>query len=196
VKPSKATIARRVEEFVQIILDGAEPHDLRQYVSEMETKEGSPWKLAEGMKSLSDRQIRRYAVAAEKVIAESVRTSRKKIMRRHLARRRNLYAKAVSQGDMRTALAVLADEGKLLHLYDEVSQRAPKSEAVPTAIGDVVKLLGTRLAQIDQSDLPTGEKARLTAALSDTLLRAVSVETLEKQLAELSERVGKIAEKK
>jgi hypothetical protein len=39
------------------------------------------------------------------------------IFRRHLAQRRHLYATAVTPGDLRTALAVLADESKLTCLY-------------------------------------------------------------------------------
>src|SRR5687767_6845471 len=102
-KPTKAVVNARVEEFVRILLDGAEPFDLRPYVAEMEAKEGSPWHRGPGEKPLSDRQIRRYAAAADKVIAETCRTSRKRLLRRHLARRRNLYAKSVNAGDTRTA---------------------------------------------------------------------------------------------
>jgi len=47
---------------------------------------------------------------ATAMIAESCRASRKKLLRRHLAQRRNLFAKAVALGDVRAALAVLADE--------------------------------------------------------------------------------------
>jgi hypothetical protein len=46
----------------------------------------------------------------------------------------------------------------------------------------VVKLLGTRLQQLDRADLPTGEKSRLTAALADALLRAIGVGVLDQRL--------------
>ena len=55
-------------------------------------------------------------------------------------------------------------------------------ETSPMDTGDVVKLLAARLRQIDQSELPTGEKSRLTAALADALLRAISVDVLDKRL--------------
>src|SRR5579884_3175386 len=85
-KPSKAIITRRTEEVLRIILDGAEVGwDLCEYVREQEKTEGSIWFVAEGEKPLSYSQIRRYAVKAEKLIAESCRASRKKLLRRHLA---------------------------------------------------------------------------------------------------------------
>jgi hypothetical protein len=191
VRPSKARVAQRVEEFVQIVLDGAEPHDLRQYVSERQAEEGSPWALGEGENPLSDRQIRRYAVAAEKVIAESCRTSRRRLLRRHLARRRNLYAKSVNSGDLRTALAVLADEARLLRLYDGPPARKPAGE-LPATPEAVVKLLAARLAALDQAGLPAGEHARLAATLGDALLRAFGAADLERQLAEIAQRLDKL----
>jgi hypothetical protein len=117
MKATKAQAKSRVEEILRIRLDGAEIWDVREYVREKEREEGSPWHLAEGQKPLSDSQLWRYMAAADKLIAESCRASRKKLLRRHLAQRRNLYAKAVSQGDVRAALAVLRDEAELLRLY-------------------------------------------------------------------------------
>ncbi|HEY7311890.1 MAG TPA: hypothetical protein VH643_21175 [Gemmataceae bacterium] len=85
---------------------------------EKEAEEGSPWQLPEGGKPLSDSQLWRYIARADAMAAESCRASRKKLMRRHLAQRRHLYAKATLSGDYRTALAILRDEAELLNLYD------------------------------------------------------------------------------
>ena len=41
--------------------------------------------------------------------------------------------------------------------------------------GDVVQILAGRLRQLDAADLPSGEKARLTATVADSLIRAISV---------------------
>jgi hypothetical protein len=194
VRANDAKFAKRVEEFVQIILDGAEAHDLRLYVSEMQAEPDSPWALAEGEKPLSDRQIRRYAAKAEEVIAASCRTSRKRLVRRHLARRRNLYAKAVNSGDLRTALASLSDEAKLLGLYDPPPAPKPRGDP-PITPAAVVALLAARLASIDQAKLPPGEHARLTAMLAEALLRAVGAADLEKQVTELAARVEALAGK-
>ena len=51
--------------------------------------------------------------------------------------------------------------------------------------GDVVALLAARLRQLDQSDLPGAEKARLTATLADALLRAIGVDVLDKRMEAL-----------
>jgi hypothetical protein len=50
---------------------------------------------------------------------------------------------------------------------------------------DVVALLATRLRQLDQAELPTVEKSRLTATLADALLRAIGVDVLDKRLEAL-----------
>jgi hypothetical protein len=130
-KPSKALIRQRTEEILRIILDGAEsPWDTCAYVREREKEAGSAWELPPGGKPMSDSQIRRYVARATAMISESCRASRKKLLRRHLAQRRNLYAKALSQGDVRAALVCVADEAKLLGLY------APVKVAPTTPNGD------------------------------------------------------------
>src|SRR5947199_6817127 len=103
MKATKAQVQARVEEVLAIRLDGAEFWHVREYAREKEREEGSAWHLAEGQKPLSDGQLWRYIGRADKMIAESCRASRKKLLRRHLAQRRSLYAKAVSAGDYRTA---------------------------------------------------------------------------------------------
>jgi hypothetical protein len=116
-KATRATVLRRVEEVLRIRLDGAEFWDVREYAREKEKEAGSAWEPAEGAKPLSDPTLWRYIARADGLIAESCRSSRKKLLRRHRAQRRNLYAKAVLSGDYRTALAVLDSEAKLLGLF-------------------------------------------------------------------------------
>jgi hypothetical protein len=140
-KPSKAIVQRRVEEVLRIILDGAEAlWDVREYVREKEQEAGSAWELPAGAKPLSDSQLFRYIARANRLIAESCRASRKKLLRRHLAQRRNLYAKAVSQGDVRAALACLDSEAKLTGLFDAelnrlVEQLAREIEQLKASYG-------------------------------------------------------------
>jgi hypothetical protein len=122
-KPTKEQIRQRIEEILRIRLDGAEIWDTREYVREKEQEPGSPWELLEGQKPLSDSQLWRYMARADKLISESCRASRKKLLRRHLAQRRNLFAKSVSQGDMRAALACLDSEAKLCGLFDDEINR-------------------------------------------------------------------------
>src|SRR5579871_2448870 len=119
-KATKAIIAQRVEEILRIRLDGAEFIDVREYVREKEREPGSIWEVPDGAKPLSDAQLWRYIARSDQLLAQSCRASRKKLYRRHLAQRRNLYAKAVNQGDIRAALAVLDSEAKMIGLFAPV----------------------------------------------------------------------------
>jgi hypothetical protein len=117
MKATAATIRARVDDILRILLDGAQSWDVRQYVAEKEAAGEPPWTVPEGGKPLSERQLRRYCDRADKLISESCRTNRKRLIRRHLAQRRNLYARALNKGDERTALAVLRDLAELQDLY-------------------------------------------------------------------------------
>jgi hypothetical protein len=59
------------------------------------------------------------------------------------------------------------------------------AEDQPLSTGDLVKVLSDRLRQVEQAELPMTEKSRLTATLTDALLRAINVEVLEKRIAAL-----------
>jgi hypothetical protein len=118
MRATTETIRARVNDIIRILLDGAQPWDCTSYVSEREATGDAPWAVPEGGKPLSSRQIRRYVEGAEREIGASCRTQTKKLLRRHLAQRRSLYARAVNKGDERTALAVLRDEAELLGLYE------------------------------------------------------------------------------
>jgi hypothetical protein len=58
-------------------------------------------------------------------------------------------------------------------------------EAAPMNTTEVVQVLATRLRQLDAAQLPTSEKARLTATLADAFLRALSVDDLNKRMEAL-----------
>ena len=55
----------------------------------------------------------------------------------------------------------------------------------PMGTGDAVRILAKRLREVDAAELPASEKARLTATLADALLRAISVDVLDKRLEAL-----------
>jgi hypothetical protein len=119
-KANKALVAKRVEDLLRIRLDGAQHWDVCEYVREKQAEPASCWFVAEGETPLSDSQIRRYLQRADEMIYATHERSRKRLFRRHLAQRRHLYARAVTTGDLRTALAVLQDEAKLTGLdYDD-----------------------------------------------------------------------------
>jgi hypothetical protein len=52
-------------------------------------------------------------------------------------------------------------------------------------MGELVQLVGRRLRQLDSADLPAAEKVRLTATLSDTLLRAIGIDSIDQRLEAL-----------
>lgn len=117
MKATKTQIQMRVDDLVTFRLDGAQFWHVREYVRERERQTDSIWYRGDGQKPLSDATLWRYIGKADNVIAESSRSSRKKLLRRHLAQRRNLYAKAVALGDIRSALAAIDSEAKLLGLF-------------------------------------------------------------------------------
>ena len=63
-------------------------------------------------------------------------------------------------------------------------------EGAPMNAGNVVQTLSDRLRQLDAADLPTSVKSRLTATVSDALLRAISISALEERLQALEAMLG------
>src|SRR5262249_48633900 len=122
-KANKATVAAPVEEILRIPLDGAQFWDIKQYVAEKEADGAAPWTVPEGGKPLADRTLWFYIQRADRLVKESCSQGRKRLFRNHLAKRRNLYAKAVLSGDYSTAARLLADEARLLGLYPEEKVR-------------------------------------------------------------------------
>jgi hypothetical protein len=103
-RANDTTIAVRVEEVLYARLNGAELYDLVALAKER------GW-------SVSKRTIQRYVEAGKRKIEESLETDRADLLRRHLAQRRSLFARAINDGDLRTALAVAQDEAILEGLY-------------------------------------------------------------------------------
>ena len=54
-------------------------------------------------------------------------------------------------------------------------------DASPIDTGEVVQILTARMRQLDESELSTAEKSRLTVTLADAILRAIGVEVLDKR---------------
>ncbi len=133
MKPTKTTVRQRVEEILQIKLDGAQFFEVRRYVAEKEAAGEAPWTIPEGGKPVSERTLWRYSQRADRLMAESSRESRKKALQRHIGQRHNMYAKALNMGDVSTALRVLADMAALQDLYP-----AKKSEVSGKGGGAVV----------------------------------------------------------
>src|SRR5262249_11805691 len=151
-KASRALTLLRVTEIVRIRLDGAKEWDVSEYVREQETTDGSPWQLEEGETPLCERQIRRYIAKADRQIAAAEMSACAAALTVHLARRESLYAKALRQGDIRTAASVLKDEAELLGLYPARKTQLTGKDGAPL--------------------IPTPEK-RLTDAERHTAIAAI-----------------------
>ena len=121
-KATKAVVTRRIEEVFASCWT-ADPLGHMRICARKRGRTGRRREVPQGGKPLSDSQIRRYVAKANDLIAASGRAHRKKLFRRHLAQRRNLYAKAVSQGDIRAALACLDSEAKLCGLFEDEIMR-------------------------------------------------------------------------
>jgi hypothetical protein len=104
MKSNKAEIEKRVKEILDLILAGAEFWEICQYASE------NAWNVGE-------RQVRRYVAQAYDSVAAEIEKDRGRLINRHLAQRRSLYARCLNTGDYRTALAVLKDEAELQAMY-------------------------------------------------------------------------------
>jgi hypothetical protein len=86
---------------------------------------------------------------------------------------------------VRAAVALLDHAFRGLTDADALHGEQGSGDASPMGTGDVVRLLASRLRQVDAAELPTVEKARLTATLADTLLRALGVDVLGQRLEAL-----------
>jgi hypothetical protein len=96
---------------------------------------------------------------------------------------------------VRAAIALLDYAFRGLTDADTLHGEPEPRDAAPMGTADVVALLATRLQQLDQTELPAGEKSRLIATLAEALLRAIGVDVLDKRLealqAVLIDRKGK-----
>jgi hypothetical protein len=86
---------------------------------------------------------------------------------------------------VRAAVALLGHAFRGLTDADALHGESGAGDSSPMGTGDVVRLLAARLRQVDAAEVPTAEKARLTAALADALLRAIGVDVLDQRLEAL-----------
>ncbi len=157
MKPTQAILRQRLDELLAIRLDGATFFDVRRYVAEKEAAGEPPWTIPDGGRPVSERTLWRYLEQTDKMIAQTCREGRKRLIRLHVAQRKNIYAKAVAQGDMRSALAVLRDLAELQGLYDrneatgkgapivlKITEVIVGRDAPAALLGDIVEQVVTR----------------------------------------------------
>jgi hypothetical protein len=97
--------------------------------------------------------------------------------------------RSISKEGKRESDRVRASVALLDHAFRGIEPPDPNQDRidkVPMAgTADVVRMLAERLNQLDTTDLPVPEKAKLTATLTDSMLRAISVDLLDKRLEAL-----------
>ena len=106
---------------------------MRQYVRDKEQVGEEPWKMGPDQKPLSESTLYRYVALASERISEACLAQEKDAVHLHLSQRRGLYARAVEDGDFRTALCVLQDLARLADLYPSETHVPPRSrDRLPT----------------------------------------------------------------
>jgi len=100
-------------------------------------------------------------------------------------------AKGRRDGDrVRAAVAILDHAHRGLSDADVLHGDQGQADGGPMGATDVMQLLAGRLRQLDAAELPSAEKARLTATLADTLLRAIGVNVIDQRLEALQAVLG------
>lgn len=98
---------------------------------------------------------------------------------------------------VRAAVALLEHACRGLEVADLVhADDQDTAKATPMNTTEVVAVLASRLRQLDQSQLSTAEKSRLTATLADAVLRAIGVDVLAKRMEALETVLLERKEKK
>lgn len=95
-----------------------------------------------------------------------------------------ITVKGRRDGDrVRAAVAILVYSERML-AGDDLPIGLP-IDGSPMDTSEVVQILAGRLRQLSAAEMPTSEKARLTATVADTLLRALGVDVIDKRLEAL-----------
>lgn len=169
VKSDKATIVRRINEVLRIILVGGDFEEIRQYA------EAQGW-------GVCDRQLRRYQERAYQKFAQQTHRDQKQLMGRHLMQRRALYARAIKTNDIRTALHVLRDEAALQGLYELAKQGELPGPAHTSSVSRrqrFKRLLAAKMRK-DHQEIRLVEESSptLSYTMPDTQMVEMAIHTL------------------
>jgi hypothetical protein len=136
---------QRIREVLQIRLDGAEEWDVVAHIADREKAGEEPWRPAPD--PLTEEQIVDLISEADKRIAAS-RPAADSAVARHLAMRRSLYARAVQAGEIRAALAILADIAKIEEVYPAKMKAQPLLPAGDGMTWVLIGIPATRFGEI------------------------------------------------
>jgi hypothetical protein len=145
-KSDQATVAQRVEEVLQLRLEGRLFHEIVRYGS------------AKGW-GVSERQIQKYIKKSDDLLVERLDKKRKPLLARHIAQRQSLYALALSvaanSSDCRAALAILDSEAKLRGLFPdtkEVKDLVKLAQSLGMKVEELERRLATNAARTPESE--------------------------------------------
>jgi hypothetical protein len=176
MKSTQATVRQRVEEVLELRLAGATLRNIRHYANAPDPQSGRvPW-------NVSDSQLWRYIRAADDLLAAEREEDRDKLLNRHIAQRRALFARCLAVNDYRAALACVEAEARLQGLHDTPAH--PAKVELPKAPKDVVPLVASTVADLRAGRLDN-KTATTIGGLAGTLLRSMEVTELEERLAAL-----------
>jgi hypothetical protein len=122
----------RIEDAITIRLAGGGLEELRQTASVSRASNAGAW--SDG--PLTDRQLRRYLEWANLLIADIQRDRLWQQVARSLARREDLYRRAIVAGDLLLALEIDRDALKLLGLYPDQRRTHQQPPLYPITKGD------------------------------------------------------------
>lgn len=135
-KSDTKTVEQRIEEIYRLLLAGATRSDIILYSSTPNTQAQSapPW-------NVSTRQIDKYIARAYEKFAAVVERRNERLFDLHFARREDLYAKALAQGNVQAAAGVLKDLDTFLGMYPQMFTQ----EKVAGMLGRFMEAAGKHL---------------------------------------------------
>jgi hypothetical protein len=157
-KSTNAVVSDRIHEVLQLRLHGAELADIVRYSSE------KGWGVGE-------RQIQKYIAAGDRLLAEAQEQDRGKLLARHIAQRRLLFARCMKINDYKTALQVAKDEAELEQLYGptKIAPTDPTGERPYDPTAGLGPLIPELRAAMERLGSPSGESDSGQAADSTSL---------------------------
>jgi hypothetical protein len=143
MKSTRAETEKRVAEVLNLRLLGAEFRDIKAHAEQAE------W-------NVRDRQLWRYIRKGDRLLARTLERDREKLVNRHVAQRRGLYARAMAVSDYGTALRVLQDEARLLNLYPEQRLQLGSKNGAPLVQLNIEEVIVNRqdVADVKALDAP------------------------------------------
>lgn len=150
---SDLQLEQRIDQLLRIVLDGAVDHDIREYVREMTSSTKPEDTAVWGNQPLTYSQIRRYMVQviAKRNEIANLYQPHQEALAENIAIRRSLFAKALQQGDTRTALACINSEADFRGI-NPTQQKLDALQAMIEALEERLKHAGQSNREAEETD--------------------------------------------